>query len=220
MKLKLIQITRIVVLALILTLGVGYALSASVFTNPACPPPGCNTDAPINVGGSIEDPSTAQIKTGVLTLMHLLTPDLIVLKNPGTTSVIEGQVLTAKDAFGRVEWRTPAVSDFMKEFKESRGIPEWPNAIACKYTVNSRVAAVVFQLYGHYQNYGDWGNVVAYGIPGGSIGGSGVVVMYSKLNARRVGFSYNGGSEYVFNCPDQLSKDGRSVQIYTNIPIF
>ncbi len=64
------QNMKAVVLGLILTLGAGYAMAA--FTGPACAPPGCNVDAPINVGGS------PQIKTGYLqlcgTLPSTITP--------------------------------------------------------------------------------------------------------------------------------------------------
>lgn len=103
MKTKIKQNTKAIILGLIVTLGMGYA-GAQTFSGPTCSPtstPGCNTPAPINAS------STAQIKTGPLTLMHLFTPDFTLTNSNGTvTGIPDGSILVADGAnTGKVKWQ-------------------------------------------------------------------------------------------------------------------
>lgn len=108
---KITNKIKAIILGLVITVGVGYA-AAQNFTGPTCSPtanPGCNTPAPVNVGGNDAGITPySQLKTGLLTLMHVITPDLTVTNSDGVTPVIVGQVLTATDTSGRVGWATPA----------------------------------------------------------------------------------------------------------------
>lgn len=95
---------KAIILGLVLTVGIGYA-AAATFVGPKCAPPGCNADAPVTVGGNdVGITPYSQIKTGILSLMHLITPDLTVTNSDGVTPVTVGHVLTAKDTTGKVEW--------------------------------------------------------------------------------------------------------------------
>jgi hypothetical protein len=73
MNIKIKQNIKVIILASILTLGASYVLADGVWTAPPCSPPGCNVDAPINVGAS------TQIKTGKLAL-----------GSSWTTAIVEG----------------------------------------------------------------------------------------------------------------------------------
>lgn len=81
------QSLKTLVLALILSLGLNFAYA---WVAPTAPPPNGNADAPITTG------STAQTKTGTLTVQGL--------KIPGSAV---GQVLTAIDSAGTVAWQSP-----------------------------------------------------------------------------------------------------------------
>ena len=100
MKSKITQNIKAIILGLVLTLGLSYAsavFEAPTFSPPDCPPetPACNV--PINEG------SLPQIKTGSLTLGGLgIVGDFIFLPSTGAQV---GQVLTAKDSTGEVEWK-------------------------------------------------------------------------------------------------------------------
>jgi hypothetical protein len=99
MKIRILETIKIVFLALVLSVGVGYVF-ASWASAPANPPNN-NTDAPINVG------SSSQIKTGSLTLTGLLSLLGGLVFNPnGSSNPIVGQVLTAQDTAGTVAWGT------------------------------------------------------------------------------------------------------------------
>jgi hypothetical protein len=60
MKTKILQNTKSIILALILTLCVGYVSASSTWVGPSVAAPGNNTDTPLNTG------STAQTKNGNL----------------------------------------------------------------------------------------------------------------------------------------------------------
>lgn len=62
MNTKIKENIKAVILGLILTGGISFALADGVWTAPSCSPPNCNVDAPINVG------SSAQIKSGKVAL--------------------------------------------------------------------------------------------------------------------------------------------------------
>ncbi len=62
-SIKTLSTLKVVVLALVLGLGISYA--QAVWTGPTAPPTGNNVEAPVNIG------STAQIKTGDLTVGNL-----------------------------------------------------------------------------------------------------------------------------------------------------
>lgn len=99
MKTKIQNNIKAVILGLIVTLGMGYA-AAATFNGPSCAPPGCNADAPINAS------TTAQTKTGPLTLMHLFTPDFTLTNSDGTiTNIASGSVMLARGAnTGTAKW--------------------------------------------------------------------------------------------------------------------
>ncbi len=101
---KITQNIKVIILGLILTVGMGYAVAAT-FTGPTCGPEGdCNTPAPVNVGGNdVGKTPYSQLKTGLLTLMSVITPDLTV-RNADSSPVMPGQVLTAIDSNGKVGW--------------------------------------------------------------------------------------------------------------------
>jgi len=61
------QNIKAVILGLIVSVGVSYAIAAN-FTGPACAPPACNTDAPINTGTS------SQAKMGSLGVFSSAAP--------------------------------------------------------------------------------------------------------------------------------------------------
>ena len=107
---KITQNIKAIILGLILTLGMGYAV-AQTFTGPTCSPtadPGCNTPAPINVGGNdVGVTPYSQLKTGLLTLMSVITPDLTV-RNTDSSPVTPGQILTAVNEDGKVGWSSVA----------------------------------------------------------------------------------------------------------------
>ena len=103
MKINMKNNIKAIILGLVLTVGMGYAVAAT-FTGPQCAPPGCNTDAPLTVGGNdLGITPYSQLKTGLLTLMSVITPDLTV-RNADSSPVTPGQVLMAKDATGKVGW--------------------------------------------------------------------------------------------------------------------
>ncbi|MDQ5893109.1 MAG: hypothetical protein QG640_120, partial [Patescibacteria group bacterium] len=93
MKTKITNNIKAIILGLALTIGMGYA-AAATFTGPACGPEGdCNTPAPVNIGGNDAGKTPySQLKTGLLTLMSLITPDLTV-RNADSSPVTVGQVL-------------------------------------------------------------------------------------------------------------------------------
>ncbi|MDQ5893729.1 MAG: hypothetical protein QG640_742 [Patescibacteria group bacterium] len=100
MKTKILQNLKAIALGLILTLGMGYA-GAQTFTGPACGPEGaCNTPAPLNVG------SSAQLKSGPLSLVNLFVSNLYVATSTGFSV---GQVLTA-DTSGKASWQGAAAN--------------------------------------------------------------------------------------------------------------
>ena len=103
MKSKITQNIKAIILGLVLTLGLSYVLAD--FTPPPSSPPTCDPattpacNAPINVG------SLAQIKAGSLTLGGLgIVGDFKFLPN-ATAQATPGQVLTATDNTGKVEWK-------------------------------------------------------------------------------------------------------------------
>jgi hypothetical protein len=98
------QNIKAIVLGLVVAVGVGYA-SAEWNPAPATGPADAannNAPAPINVGIS------TQTKTGILNLLHLITPDLTVTNSNGTiTNIPDGSVLVADGAnTGKVKWAT------------------------------------------------------------------------------------------------------------------
>jgi len=94
-----LSVTKIVLLALVLSFGLSYALA---WTSPTATPPGANVAAPINAS------ATDQVKTGGLTVGSLTTAGLT---NTGTLRVTSGagatKVLTS-DASGNATWQAPA----------------------------------------------------------------------------------------------------------------
>jgi len=132
---QLLSTAKVVLLALVLSFGLSYALA---WTAPTATPPGANVAAPINAGntaqektggltvgslttagavtaGSVSAPNvlttsaTAQTKSGGLTVGSLTTTGLT---NTGTLRVTSGagatKVLTS-DASGNATWQVPAV---------------------------------------------------------------------------------------------------------------
>ncbi len=109
MKSKTLQNIKSILFALAIVLGTSYVSAA--WTAPTLPPPGGNVSAPLNVGGNdVGVASYPQIKSGILTLMRLITPDLTVTKSDGTvTGIPAGSVLTAiGENTGRVGWVVPS----------------------------------------------------------------------------------------------------------------
>lgn len=102
MKTKIQNNIKAIILGLVLTLGMGYA-AAQTFTGPACAPEGnCNTPAPLNVG------SSAQSKTGTLTLVDMIAANFKLTNPDGTvTGITTGKVLTT-DANGVGTWQSPS----------------------------------------------------------------------------------------------------------------
>ncbi|MEK7463879.1 MAG: hypothetical protein AAB610_02020 [Patescibacteria group bacterium] len=96
---------KAIILGLVLTVGMGYAVAAT-FTGPKCAPPDCNADAPVTIGGNdVGIVPYSQLKTGLLTLMSVITPDLTV-RNADPSPVIPDQVLTAINSDGKVGWKS------------------------------------------------------------------------------------------------------------------
>ena len=88
-----------------LTLG-AFALSAMAagsWTAPGSTPPNGNVDAPLNTG------SSAQVKTGGLTITGLTTLKNLIV-NPTGGTVTSGQVLTSTGSSGQVVWTAPTAS--------------------------------------------------------------------------------------------------------------
>lgn len=79
-------------------------LAAGTWTGPTagCSPTaaGCNVDAPVNVGGA------SQVKIGLLGLNDAMIKNLQVLTAEGTSTGVQGKVLTAIDNNGTVGWRS------------------------------------------------------------------------------------------------------------------
>ena len=98
MKTKIQNNIKAIILGLVLTLGMGYAF-AQTFVGPTCSPTdsvGCNVPAPLNVG------SSAQSKTGTLTLVDLIAANFKLTNPDGTiTGITAGKVLTT-DANGEI----------------------------------------------------------------------------------------------------------------------
>ncbi|MEK7463953.1 MAG: hypothetical protein AAB610_02410 [Patescibacteria group bacterium] len=97
MKTKIIQNLKAIILGLIITIGMGYAVAG--FSGPSCAPPGCNADAPINAS------STPQIKSGPLTVGGLgIVGNFTFLPSVGAT-VANGSILVADGTnTGKVKW--------------------------------------------------------------------------------------------------------------------
>ena len=93
---NLLQTIKIIVLALILSVGVGY-LYAATWTGPSAQPPLSNAPAPINVG------TIDQVKSAGLGLNSLLVSGPVKIVD-GTQAA--GKVLTS-DATGLASWQTP-----------------------------------------------------------------------------------------------------------------
>lgn len=105
---KTIQAIKISALAIVLSLGIGYALA---WTAPTVTPPGGNVSAPINTSG------TAQTKAGALTLSGLLT-------SAGLTLTGAGNKITFPDG------STLATSEpFIQFFKPTTPTPSLPDVI-------------------------------------------------------------------------------------------
>ncbi len=89
MKTHITNNIKAIILALVLTLGVGYAVAGN-FTSPNCAPPGCNADAPLNVG------SGSQGKAGTLAVG---TTDTSILGLANLALKVNGTILSNGAAF-------------------------------------------------------------------------------------------------------------------------
>ena len=130
---KLFQTAKILMLALVLSFGLSYALA---WTPPTATPPNGNIDAPVNTGSGVQTKSgnftapnlldtsaTAQTKAGSLTVsgLNLNTKDITnawnIVGNSVTTNTLKvvtgagaGRVLTS-DATGNATWGVTTESD-------------------------------------------------------------------------------------------------------------
>lgn len=97
MKTNIKQNIKVIILGLVIAIGAGYV---SAWTGPTTSPTGNNVAAPINIGGGISGNIYSQYKTGLLTIDHLITPDLRI---PTGTS-LKGKVLQASNDSGDAAW--------------------------------------------------------------------------------------------------------------------
>ncbi len=121
------QNLKAIILGLILASGISYAAAAGVFTGPSCPPPNCNTDAPVNVGNvnqakqaGLGLSSTPSGVTDALNILNLNLATLVVdgiINTDGAQingglilrdgSQADGRVLVS-DAIGNATWKNLA----------------------------------------------------------------------------------------------------------------
>lgn len=116
MRTKLFNTLKIITTAFVISIGFSYVYA---WTAPTANPPAGNVSAPINTS------ATAQTKAGALTVGSLdagsgnintigTITGLTLIANSVTTNILKipgavvGQVLTAVDANGTVEWKSPA----------------------------------------------------------------------------------------------------------------
>lgn len=83
---------KAVLLGIIVAAGVSYA-AAGTFTGPACAPPNCNTDAPLNVG------NVNQVKTGRLVIGTADSGAKILIDNVDGPALFAGGLLQSSGAF-------------------------------------------------------------------------------------------------------------------------
>jgi|GEM_PF-5616092 len=143
MNKKIIQNIKSTILALAIIFGVGYASAA--WTPAPANPPTNNTSAPVDVGGNDAGVTPySQLKTGILTLMHLITPDLTVTNPTPSSPVTVGQVLTATDTTGLTRWQTIPGIPLMKRGSFYTNTPVSPGgqlAASASFTSSSGAQA-------------------------------------------------------------------------------
>lgn len=122
---------KAVLLGIVVAVGVSYA-AAGTFTGPACAPPNCNADAPLNVGTS------NQVKAGRLVIGTTDSGAKILVDNVDGPALFAGGILQSSGAFftGPVAIRDGSQGAGKILVSDALGVASWASLSSAAVTYN------------------------------------------------------------------------------------